>query len=204
MEDTRLLYVEDSRVSQKMLERVMSQIADVVLASDLAEARQAIGSQDFTFFILDYELPDGDGLQLARELRAAPRHAETPIILYCSSLNNELEYEAMVAGVNESVKKPMDMLELRERVVQLIELPTVKQVRRQLLQMTCFVWRSGGKWHEYSPDLDLHLDGESEDELHDRMHAKLQRHVQDASDPGQSSADVRVFKHVIPLDQSET
>ena len=204
MEDTRLLYVEGSRVSQKMLDRVMSQIADVALASDLAEARQAIQSQDFTFFILDYELPDGDGLQLARELRADPRHAKTPIILYCSSLNNELEYEAMVAGVNESVKKPMDMLELRERVVGMIDLPTVRQVRRQLLQMTCFVWLVDGKWHEYSPDLDLHLDGESEDELHDRMHAKLQRHVLDSVDPSQSSADVRVFKHVIPLDQSET
>ena len=187
-----------------MMERVISQIADFVAATDLAAARKVIESERFTFFVLDYELPDGNGLQLARELRADPRYAETPIILYCSSLNNDLEYEAMTIGVNESIKKPMDMLEFREHVVRLIELPTVKRVRRQLLQMTCLVWKDNGKYYEYSPDLDLRLEGDWEDELRDQMHAKLQQYVLDSDEPGQAAMQVEVFKHVMQLDRPET
>ena len=203
MDDIRLLYVEDSRVAQKMLERVLGQIADFIPVSDLAEARQAIRSQRFTFFIVDYELPDGDGLQLVRELRAMPQYAETPVILYSPSLNNDLEYEAMRAGVNESLKKPMDMLELREHVVRLIDLPTIKEVRRELLQLTCFAWQANGKCYEYSPDLTLLIEGNAQDQIHDQMHTALRREALASHDPDHFPVEVQLFKHIVSLEAHE-
>ncbi|MCC7144958.1 MAG: response regulator [Phycisphaeraceae bacterium] len=199
MDDIRLLHIDKSKTSQKLLEKALSPIADYCAVSSLEEARAAIAAQIFTFFLIDYELPDGDGLTLARELRATTRYQHTPIILYCASLDNELEYQAMRAGVNLSLRKLVNPLDLRDHIVRLVEVPSIKEVRRELLQLTCFSWVADGQYHEYSPDLNKHLQGDSLDEVRDRMRSALEIEIRAKKDPSQYPANVTVFKYVISL-----
>jgi CheY-like chemotaxis protein len=107
MDEVNLLYVDKSKIARNLLVKGLDAIANVTGVGSIAEARAAIDAGAFNFFIFDYELPDGDGLSLAKELRANPTHARTPIILYTASLNNELEYRAMQAGINEGLAKPI-------------------------------------------------------------------------------------------------
>jgi CheY-like chemotaxis protein len=148
---------------------------------------------------VDYELPDGTGLDLARELRGDQRHAKTPILLYAASLNNELAFEAMQVDINDSLAKPMDMLDLRSRSAQLVELPEIKTVQRELLQLTCMAWTIAGQYHEYSPDLNLHLQSADRDQVRAKMHEALERKILSKSNPSQDQIDVSVVKHIINL-----
>lgn len=199
MVDVNLLYVDKSKIARNVLVSGLDPIANITGVGSIAEARQAIQSQAFNFFILDYELPDGDGLAFANELRGNPQHAKTPIILYTASLNNELEYRAMRAGINEGLAKPIDMLDMMRHVVQQIEVPNIKRIKRQLLQLTCFSWNADGKHFEYSPDLNLLLSGEDKKALREQMNSALEQQILAKEDPGQYPADIEVYKHIINL-----
>jgi CheY-like chemotaxis protein len=199
MADINLLYVDKSRIARNLLINGLDPIANITGAGSIAEARALIGSQAFNFFIIDYELPDGDGLALASELRGNPQHAKTPIILYTASLNNELEYRAMQAGINEGLAKPIDMLDMMQHVVRQVELPSIKRVKRQLLQLTCFSWNADGKHFEYSPDLNLLLSGDDRRALREQMNSALEEQVRAKEDPSRYPADIEVYKHIINL-----
>jgi CheY-like chemotaxis protein len=199
MEEVNLLYIDKSKTARNLLAKGLDAIANVTGVGSLAEAREAIAAGSFNFIILDYELPDGDGLTLAAELRANPAHTKTPIILYTASLNNELEYRAMRAGINEGLAKPINMFDMMQYVVSQIELPCVKHVRRQLLQLTCFSWKTDGKHFEYSPDLGLLLSGDDKQLLREQMHSALEEKIMAKDDPGQYPADIEVYKHILNL-----
>ncbi len=199
MAEVNLLYVDKSKIARSLLAKGLDCIANITGTGSLAEAREAIAAGSFNFFIFDYELPDGDGLMLASELRASPAYSQTPIILYTASLNNELAYRAMEVGVNEGLAKPIDMLDMMRHVVDQIELPHVKRVRRQLLQLTCFSWKADGKHFEYSPDLGLLLSGEDKQALRQQMHTALEEQILTRDDTRHNPADIEIYKHVINL-----
>ncbi len=199
MLEVNLLHIDKSKIARNLLAKGLDSIANISGVGTLAEARQAIADGNFNFFILDNELPDGDGLTFAEEIRKHPDHTKTPIILYTASLNNELEYRAMEAGINEGLHKPIDMFEMMQHVVKQIELPHVKRVQRQLLQLTCFSWKANGKYHEYSPDLNLLLTGDDRNQLRRQMHVELEEQVLAKDDPSKYPADIEVYKHVVHL-----
>lgn len=199
MNDVSLLHVDKSKIARRLLSTGLEAIANITGVGSLSEAREAIAGGDYNFFILDYELPDGDGLELAAELRADPRHTKTPIILYTASLNNELAYRAMQAGINEGLTKPIDMLDMMHHVVDQIELPRIKHVHRELLQLTCFSWKADGIHYEYSPDLHLLLQGLDKRALRQEMHSSLEEQVLAKENPSAYPADIEVYKHVVHL-----
>lgn len=199
MHEVNLLHVDKSKIARNLLSQGLDAIANITGVGSLAEAREAIKAGRYNFFIFDYELPDGNGLELAAELRALPEHEKTPIILYTASLNNELAYQAMQAGINEGLAKPMNGIDLMRHVVDQIELPHVKHVRRQLLQLTCFSWNAHGKHYEYSPDLNLLLSGDDKQALRVQMHTALEEQILAKDDPSKFPADIEVYKHIVNL-----
>ena len=205
MDDVKLLYVEDSKASQRLLESAVAPFADCYMASSLEEARKLTASRQFTFFVVDYNLPDGNGLELVAELRADSRYAQTPIILYAAGLDQDLEFRAMTTGVNESHPKPMHMLELREHIVRLIETPSaIKKVRRELIQMVCYSWCADGKHHVFSADFNHHIEGDSPKEVRVQMHHFLEQQLQALDDPRQYPIDVETFKCVIEMKMDDS
>lgn len=199
MTNLRILYVDNSKVAYKRLLQVMDVVADLDWAATQNEAKAMLQEHRFDCFIIDQDLADGTGLELISHVRSLPEYSDVPIVLYSASLNNELAYQAMVLRCNDSFAKPMNLLELRERVIGLIEVPEIKHVRRELLQMTCFRWYAGGMYHEYSPDLDLHLTAKSAGQVADMMQERLEREILAKPDPENYPADVSVKKHIISL-----
>lgn len=198
-DNIHLLYVEDSKVARDLLARAVAPIVHFHGAGSIAEARQVLAEQPIGVFILDYELPDGNGVDFAGELRQTDAHARTPMLLYASSVDNELAFQAMKAGINESIQKPMPAMELCQRIVTQIELPEIKHVRRQLLQLTCMVWKVDGKWHEYSPDLNLLLRGDDPKTLEAEMQQRLEAELLAKANPDDYPADIKLLKHVVQL-----
>ena len=69
-------------------------------------------------FLLDYKLDDMDGTDLARQLRATPEFARTPIVI-ASGMN--IETEAIAAGANLFLVKPFEPSQLAGILNQLID-----------------------------------------------------------------------------------
>jgi hypothetical protein len=108
-----------------------------------------------------------------------------------------LEYRAMQAGINEWLAKPIDMLDMMQHVARQAEVPRIKKISRELLQLSCFSWVANGKHHEYSPDLDLLISGDDQQTIRKQMHAALEEQILARDDPSQYPADIEVYKHVV-------
>lgn len=66
--------------------------------------------------LLDQVLPDVDGLEICRRLRAAPESARVPIVFLTALAGEESRIKALAAGADDSVSKPFSMRELVLRV----------------------------------------------------------------------------------------
>ena len=77
----KILLVEDEDLNRTLVKAVLARAqidavrrAEVIDAGTLATAREQLGQQDVDLVLLDMNLPDGNGLTLARELAATARH----------------------------------------------------------------------------------------------------------------------------------
>lgn len=82
-------------------------------ASTLAEARQ-LASEPWDLAILDRALPDGDGVDLCRELRAAAPHAY--LVMFTGASSDEEKLEGFACGADDYITKDAPIHELVARV----------------------------------------------------------------------------------------
>jgi two-component system cell cycle sensor histidine kinase/response regulator CckA len=113
----RILLVEDHQESRKDLQRFIERRGHEVVAVDSAEeAKQAIAAQAFPFLILDWMLPGKSGIELCRELRAKPRGDDMFILLVTARDDTEDLEQALAAGANDYLTKPLDLALLNVRL----------------------------------------------------------------------------------------
>jgi DNA-binding response OmpR family regulator len=108
---SRILVVEDDPRIRSILDRGLRLAGHVpTLADDLAGGRQAWTSNGFDLVLLDVMLPDGDGLDLLAERRAAGD--ETPTLLLTAREESELHQRAATSGASDYLVKPFAYEEL--------------------------------------------------------------------------------------------
>ena len=114
MSPTKILLVEDDRAISVLLSGHLRRAGhDVRTAESIAIARdQAAGEWDIV--LLDRNLPDGDGLDLCRDLRAARPHGY--IIMLTSDDRDETKLEGFARGADDYVTKPFKLDELAARI----------------------------------------------------------------------------------------
>ena len=69
-------------------------------------------------YLLDTRLPDGSGIDLCRQIRSEDLYS--PIIFYSGEARPEMIEEAMKAGAQAYLKKPIDPFEVGETIAGLI------------------------------------------------------------------------------------
>src|SRR5438105_2782087 len=72
--------------------------------------------------LTDYKLPEFDGVQLVRRLRALPHCVDVPIVVITVVDDRRVRYEALEAGATDFLMKPLDEQETRARCANLLEL----------------------------------------------------------------------------------
>src|SRR5712691_3984724 len=137
----RILLVEDHRDSRKNLQRLIERRGhEVVAVATAEEAADAIAAQPFPFLILDWMLPGKSGLELCRELRVRPRGDELFILLVTARGATEDLEQALEAGANDYLTKPLDpaLLDVRLSVAerQIRDLVERNQARAALQEST--------------------------------------------------------------------
>jgi DNA-binding response OmpR family regulator len=109
-----LLLVEDDVRIAPLTVEMLSGHYDVRLAVDAATGFRLASEQDFVALVLDRRLPDGDGLDLVRRLRA--RGSAVPIILLTALGSIEDRVGGLDAGADDYLTKPFASTELLARL----------------------------------------------------------------------------------------
>ena len=118
----RLLLVEDNRQLAAMTTRALTEAGYIVDHRDsLAEARAVIAVATYDLVILDIGLPDGEGLDLLRDLRTA--RSQTPVILLTARSGLDDRIQGLDAGADDYLVKPFEMAELAARCRALLRRP---------------------------------------------------------------------------------
>lgn len=121
----RLLLVEDDLRLAAMLQRGLRRLAYAAdHAASLDEARRAVATDRFDLICIDRRLPDGDGLQLCREVRAgremaAPEVAAgTAVRILMLTARDDVQdrIDGLDAGADDYLVKPFAFEELTARI----------------------------------------------------------------------------------------
>lgn len=104
--DKKILLVEDNEVNIIGTKALMQgQGMKVTVGRSLEEAR-ALLKDEYHMIFMDIQLPDGDGLELAREIK--DQGITTPIIALSAHDTNLYKQKALEAGVENFIPKPLD------------------------------------------------------------------------------------------------
>jgi CheY-like chemotaxis protein len=118
----RILVVDDNDLNLKLMTYLLAtQDCDVYTASDAQGARELLPTVRPHLMLLDLQLPDMDGLQLARLLRADPSTAGLTLVAVTAYAMNGDEERARVAGIDEYVTKPIAKDEFRRIIAKLLQ-----------------------------------------------------------------------------------
>ena len=114
-ESPTVLLIEDHEDTRKMLALLFDEWGyQATIAPRATEGLKHIFEQSYDLIILDNWLPDLDGVELCRQVRAVDR--QTPIIFYSASGMGSEDREAMDCGANAFVSKNGSLGELREEM----------------------------------------------------------------------------------------
>ncbi|MGH9761118.1 MAG: response regulator, partial [Blastocatellia bacterium] len=89
--------------------------ADGASALNLADQAESCG-EPFQVILLDYQMPDMDGLTLAEQIRKGARFKETPIILLASVIPNDIGSRCRELGFASHLTKPLSQRALQEAI----------------------------------------------------------------------------------------
>ncbi|MDT9001222.1 CHASE domain-containing protein [Paucibacter sp. APW11] len=112
LQKRRLIYVEDNATNAEVMRGMLSQRSDLQmeLCVDMQSGLERILEAQPDLVLLDLQLPDGDGLSLLRELRAAG--ASMPIIMVSANAVAEQIEACLAAGAQHYLTKPVELREL--------------------------------------------------------------------------------------------
>ena len=111
---TRVLVVDDEPQMQRMLAlNLRARGYDVIVAEDAGSCLTELASGPVDVVLLDLGLPDMDGLDVLRALRA---DFATPVIVVSARPGSSDKVAALDLGADDYVTKPFDMNELLARI----------------------------------------------------------------------------------------
>jgi DNA-binding response OmpR family regulator len=115
-----LLIDDDARLTAMVGDYLGAAGLNVQAAATLAEGRSLIAAQSFDALVLDLMLPDGDGLDLCRELRADPRTRQLPLLMLTARGEPMDRIVGLELGADDYLPKPFEPRELLARVKALL------------------------------------------------------------------------------------
>ncbi len=117
----RILAVDDNRMGRLKVVRALEREGyEVEQAEGGRQALEMLAGGRFDLVMLDILMPEVDGFQVLREMKADPRLRSIPIIVVSAVEEAEDVQTAMTLGATDFLNKPIDRATLMERVNQVL------------------------------------------------------------------------------------
>lgn len=119
LQGVRVLVVEDNNINQKVMERFLDKWSvDIDMASNGVEALEKIKKQNFHLVLMDLQMPEMDGYEASRAIRALGdvRKRNIPIIALTAAALKEVKENVFASGMNDFITKPFNPEELHRKL----------------------------------------------------------------------------------------
>ncbi|MBX7137973.1 MAG: response regulator transcription factor [Oligoflexia bacterium] len=113
-----LLVEDDQTLGQTLSERLLKEKYDVVWRSTKREALQIIAERQIDLCLIDIGLPDGSGLDLARDIRL---DKQVPIMFLTAMNSADFRLEGFELGASDFIPKPFFLKELLLRIQNVLQ-----------------------------------------------------------------------------------
>jgi signal transduction histidine kinase/CheY-like chemotaxis protein len=115
IESLRVLVAEDHPVNRKVVGLLLQSMGhQVSFAEDGQQALTQASQSDFDLVLMDIHMPVMDGLSSARHIRALPgERGQVPIVALTADVMNDAADQAMAAGMNAFLSKPLQKTQLQ-------------------------------------------------------------------------------------------
>ena len=129
----KIVIVDDTPLNLLLMVKLVDRLAGVESHGfeSPQEALTWCAHTEPDLIIVDYMMPDIDGLEFIRRVRASHKHEDVPILMVTANNERGVRYEALECGANDFLTKPIDAHEFEPRVRNMLKLREAHLATRQ-------------------------------------------------------------------------
>jgi two-component system chemotaxis response regulator CheY len=119
----KILVVDDFSTMRRIVKNVLKQLGydNVEEAEDGTQALSKLKNGGFGFMVSDWNMPNMDGLELLKNIRADAVLKDLPILMVTAEAEKEKVVTAIQAGVNNYIVKPFTAEIFSEKMERIFE-----------------------------------------------------------------------------------
>lgn len=119
-----VLIIDDSDINLTLIKALVQRLGDCdpVLFDHPLRALEWCGDHVPDLVIVDYMMPDMDGLEFIRSFRKLDGRAEIPVLMITANDQKDVRYDALQGGANDFLNKPIDRVEFSARARNMLSL----------------------------------------------------------------------------------
>ncbi|WP_375450861.1 PleD family two-component system response regulator [uncultured Devosia sp.] len=122
----RVLIVDDIPTNVRLLEaRLTAEYYDVVTATNGPQALEICNTSDVDIVLLDVMMPDMDGFEVCKRLKANPKTHHLPVLMVTALDQPSDRVRGLEVGADDFLTKPVDDMQLMARVKSLVRLKSL-------------------------------------------------------------------------------
>lgn len=120
----KVLIIDDSDINLTLIKALVLKLGECepVLFEHPLKALEWCREQVPDLVIVDYMMPDMDGLRFIAAFRALHGRTEIPVLMITANDQKDVRYEALLGGANDFLTKPIDRVEFSARVRNMLAL----------------------------------------------------------------------------------
>jgi len=125
----QVLIVDDTEINLILFEALVKKLGDAESKtfSDSTAGLAWAQSSDPDLVIVDYMMPELDGVEFIRRLRQTPGKESIPILMVTANDQKQVRYRALDVGATDFLTKPVDKIEFLARVANMLSLSDVRK-----------------------------------------------------------------------------
>jgi len=114
----RILVVDDSATMRRIIKNSLTNLGyiDLLEAEDGAAAWEIMTKEEIQVLVTDWNMPNMNGLELVKKVRAESRYTDVPIIMVTTEGGKTEVITALKAGVNNYIVKPFTPQVLKDKL----------------------------------------------------------------------------------------
>lgn len=119
----KILVVDDFSTMRRIIKNLLRDLGfnNTAEADDGSTALPMLKAGGFDFLVTDWNMPNMEGIELLRQVRADPELKTLPILMVTAEAKREQIVEAAQAGVNGYIVKPFTAETLKEKIDKIFE-----------------------------------------------------------------------------------
>lgn len=118
----RMLLVEDEPINREIASMMLTNVRQIIdIAEDGVEAVELVLRNKYDLILMDMQMPNMDGLEATRRIRALPNGSAVPILAMTANVFEDDRERCIAAGMDDFVGKPIDPVTLYSTILRHLE-----------------------------------------------------------------------------------